>query len=231
MPEDPPEVLERFHETLELVQIVARQVARSFGQSVEVTDLESYGREGLLNAARRFDAERGVPFRAYANYRVRGAIIDGVRADARLSRRMHEKTRALQAAATTSEGTLEDLQAPSPAGSTAADADVALSSQLASMATAMAVAMATSSDASQETLASADESPEEATSKAELLELVREAVAELPDQESELVRRHYFDGERLDHVATSLGLSKSWVSRLHTRAVDRLTRRLRSVAG
>jgi RNA polymerase sigma factor for flagellar operon FliA len=50
------------------------------------------------------------------------------------------------------------------------------------------------------------------------------------EDERELVRRHYLEGERFDHVAASLGLSKSWGSRLHTRAVARLTKRLRSLA-
>jgi len=41
-----------------------------------------------------------------------------------------------------------------------------------------------------------------------------------------LIRRHYLEGERFDHVAAELGLSKSWASRLHTRAIGRLTKRL-----
>ena len=57
---------------------------------------------------------------------------------------------------------------------------------------------------------------------------VRTAVAELPEQERTLVERHYFGGERFDKVAAELGLSKSWASRLHTRAVARLVERFRS---
>ena len=73
-------------------------------------------------------------------------------------------------------------------------------------------------------------SPEEAVAQAELRKMVIEALEELPSDERELVRRHYLEGERFDHVAASLGLSKSWGSRLHTRAVARLTKRLRSLA-
>jgi RNA polymerase sigma factor for flagellar operon FliA len=50
---------------------------------------------------------------------------------------------------------------------------------------------------------------------------------DLPTAESELVRRHYLNGERFDHVAEELGLSKSWASRLHTRALGRLAKRLK----
>ena len=73
-----------------------------------------------------------------------------------------------------------------------------------------------------------DETPEEAFSRAELMAVVRDTISELPREEAELVRRHYLEGERFDHVAAELGLSKSWASRLHTRALGRLTKRLRA---
>jgi RNA polymerase sigma factor for flagellar operon FliA len=61
--------------------------------------------------------------------------------------------------------------------------------------------------------------------------VVRSAIAELPNEESELVRRHYLEGERFDAVAADIGLSKSWASRLHTRAIGRLSKRLRRTGG
>ncbi len=84
-----PEVLERFSSGLPLVDIIARQILRTLGGVAELDELLSFGREGLWDAARRFDESRGVPFRGYANFRVRGSIIDGVRASSRLSRRTH----------------------------------------------------------------------------------------------------------------------------------------------
>jgi len=227
---DDPEVLERFHGALELVDIIARQVRRSVGPGVELEDLLSYGREGLLDAARRYDPARGVPFRAYANFRVRGAVVDGVRASARLPRRIHERLRAFDAAGRVSEGAAEDtLGAPPPPGS-AADAERALEKHLAAMATAMAVGLVTEAargDEGELTSVDTGRDPEEALGHAELLAHIRAAIEELPKQEAELVRRHYLNGERFDHVAAELGLSKSWASRLHTRAIDRLSKRLR----
>ena len=96
---DESETLRRFEETLDLVEIVARQVGRVIGGAVELDDLRSFGREGLLDAARRYDPSRGVPFRGYANYRVRGAIFDGVRKMSRLPRRVHERLAGLSALA------------------------------------------------------------------------------------------------------------------------------------
>ena len=228
---DSPEVLERFHSTLELVDLIARQVRRTLGHGVELDDLVSYGREGLLEAARRYDASRGVPFRSYANFRVRGAVVDGVRANARLPRRLHEKLRAFDAASRVSEGALEDVLGTRDAPAAPAEAERALETHLAAMATAIAVGLVSESATGEEgepTSLDMRSSPEEALGNARLLASVREAIDTLPPEEAELVRRHYLNGERFDHVAADLGLSKSWASRLHTRALGRLAKRLRS---
>ncbi|HEY6726301.1 MAG TPA: sigma-70 family RNA polymerase sigma factor [Polyangiaceae bacterium] len=224
---------ERFEANLDLVDILARQVGRRFGEFVELDDLVSYGREGLLDASRRFDASRGVPFRAYANFRVRGAIIDGVRTMARVPRRVHERLGALAALARVSEGAVEDLQVAPPPGAQAVDAERALTDHLRSMATAMAMGLlaptARDDDGEPIPVVDAETTPEEAMGKAELMQLVTEAIEELPAQEAELVKRHYLQGDRFDLVAQELGLSKSWASRLHTRALGRLSKRLRGL--
>lgn len=226
---DTPEVLERFQAQLELVEIVARQIARAMGSAIELDDLLSFGREGLLDAARKFDGERGVPFRAYANFRVRGAIIDGVRSLAQLPRRTYERLNGLSSALKVSEGAADDAFANST-NPTRAQADQGLSEHLAAVAAAIAVGLVAPTGIGEDgeiVQVSSAESPEEAVSRAQMLALVQGALAALPEDEAVLVRRHYLEGERFDHVAQSLGLSKSWASRLHTRAMQRLARRLR----
>jgi RNA polymerase sigma factor FliA len=226
---DAPEVLERFQAQLELVDIIARQTARAMGPVVELDDLRSFGREGLLDAARKFDSERGVPFRAYANFRVRGAIIDGIRSMAQLPRRAYERLNGLSAALKVSEGAADDTFA-SPENTSRGQADQALGDHLAAMATAITVGLiapAGVGDDGERIQVSTAETPEDAVARAQLLALVQGAIHELPDEEEQLVRRHYLEGERFDHVAQSLGLSKSWASRLHSRAMQRLAKRLR----
>lgn len=227
---DASEELARFESALDLVEAIARRVAREVGGGAELAELVSYGREGLLDAARRFDPARGVPFRGYASFRVRGAIIDGVRRSSRLPRRAHERLNGLLAASRTSEGAYEDALAPPAPGATPADAERALAEHLAAMATAMAVGLLAQTGFTEEgervPVATAED-PEAALGRAELLAVVKAAIAELPPEEEELVRRHYLEGERFDHVAAELGLSKSWASRLHTRAIKRLSAKLR----
>jgi RNA polymerase sigma factor FliA len=231
--EDTKEVLERFHSHMDLVDLIARQLARELGRSAELDDLRAMGHQGLLEAARRFDEGRGVTFRRFANYRVRGAMLDGVRKSAPLPRRAHARIRALEAALLVAETTAEDAVTGSLASSDPRACEQKLTEHLADMATAMAVGLLATPAVGDEGEPSAVDrtlSPEEAVAQAELRKLVVDALEELPPDERELVRRHYLEGERFDQVAASLGLSKSWGSRLHTRAVARLTKRLRSLA-
>jgi RNA polymerase sigma factor for flagellar operon FliA len=230
---DSAEVLARFEQHQDLVPSIARQVLRSCGEGVEMDDLMSFARQGLLDAARRYDAARGVPFAAYARLRMRGATIDGVRGLKHLPRRVHHKLRALEAATQYSEGVTEDVLA-GPRTATPADAERALSEHLAGMATAMALGLVarTGYEGDGERVAiSQGADPEAAVAQAELSDRVRQAIESLPAQEAELVRRHYLEGERFDVVSTELGLSKSWGSRLHARALQRLSKRLRGLEG
>jgi RNA polymerase sigma factor for flagellar operon FliA len=218
---DSPEVLSRFNAELDLVDIIARQMVRRMSPGVvTLDDLHSFGREGLLHAARSYDASRGVPFRRWANLRVRGAMIDGVRQFGTLPRQAYRELKALEAGDVLLEQYDED-DAARPAES-AEDADSRLSSFLAGMATAIAVG--TMGRAEGDDVAT----PEDLLSSAQMLERVRAAVARLPTQERHMVERHYFEGERLDQAAAALGLSKSWGSRLHARAIELITQSLQS---
>jgi len=222
---DSPEVLARFHAQLDLVDLNARQVARRLATtSVTLDDLRSFGREGLLQAARTFDESRGVPFRRWANLRIRGAMIDGVRQWGSLPRRIYRELRAI-AAADRVQATYDEEDAANPAASPEA-ADARVSSYLAGIATAMALGSIASTQEGLD-VPSPDETPEQLAMTSELIERVKGVLPLLPASERALVERHYFGDETLDQAAASLGLSKSWGSRLHARAIESLARHLR----
>jgi RNA polymerase sigma factor for flagellar operon FliA len=226
---DSTEALERFHACLDLVDIIARQVSKRLSTIADLDELLSFGREGLLDASRRFDASRGVSFRAYANFRVQGAIYDGLRRSASLPRRARERIAALEAAALVSEGEAEYSAARGEA-SDLGRAEKFLANHLSTMATAAAIRIAADRNKPVETLDSlvdARDNPEQAFARAELLDVVRREAAALPKDEAEVVRRMYFEGQRLEDVAREHGVSLSWASRLHTRAVARLCKRMK----
>jgi RNA polymerase sigma factor FliA len=239
---DPPEVLERFHSGLELVAIIANKLSRTMPKALERDDLLSAGREGLLDAARRFDAAHGASFNTYASLRIRGSMLDAMRQLSALPRYEYYRVTALQAAAEFSEG-----EWPKGAGQTAragalaagagAVAEKSFDERLESMAVAAAVRLRVTVEQEQEADAEQEfgQNPEEAVGKAELLYRIRREIdvmveeRELPVDEREILQRHYFDGTSITDIARDMGLDKSWVSRQHTRAIARLTERLRSL--
>jgi len=225
--QDPAEVLERFEAELELVSLVARQVSRSVRGLAERDDLMSAGREGLLDAARRYDAARGVPFRAFANFRVRGAMLDAVRRMATIPRRTYERLAAEEAALLVSEGSAEHAFADAGAPNVV-EAEHALDEHLAAMATAAAVSLVAEAGRAVAPSEDADANPEEALARAELMALVEQALSEISPREAEIVRLHYLEGHSIESIARTLNIDKSWTSRLHTRAMARITKRLRS---
>jgi len=221
---DSAEVVARIREGMDLVDSMARQIRRQFGAWVSAEDLASQGREALLGAARSFDPDRGVPFRRWAALRMRGAMIDGLRSHGNLPRRVYRKLRAAQAADRIHANALEESAAtpPTASGSDSAEAaDAKLADHLGTAAMAMALGfLRMKSSEALEHAADPTESPEDAVARAELLGIIREAIAERPEQEQHLLHRHYFDDVNFDEAAREIGLSKSWASRLHARAIE-----------
>lgn len=227
LPADSPEVLERFKSHLALVEIVARQVARGVGPHVEMEELVSGGREGLLDAARRYDATRGIPFKMYASYRVRGAMIDAIRRTSALPRRAYDRLAALEASSLVCEGDAGNSLARAAEGTGRNETVVA--EQVAAMATAAAIAVLARTrggNAEDAREIPAESNPEREFERAELLALVRQSLSELPPDQAEIIRRHYFEGQAMEDVAATLAISGSWARRLHTRAMAQLAKRL-----
>ena len=223
---DSPEVTARIQAGLDLVDINARQFAKRLGHALSVDEISSYGHEGLLRAARTFEEERGVPFRRWANLRIRGAILDGLRAQGDLPRHVYRRLNAIEGGDRMHDTLLEEDSA-SPAPS-AEEADRRLGNYLAGIATAMAIGVVAEARGGDLTaLADRGPSPEEALAKEQLVKVVREILATRPEEERTLVRRHYFEGATFEQAAHELGLSKSWASRLHARAIDGIARELK----
>jgi RNA polymerase sigma factor for flagellar operon FliA len=154
-------------------------------------------------------------------------MIDGIRQWGDLPRRIYRELRAMEAADHVLEG-YDDETAADPARTPEA-ADARLTGYLAGMATAIAVG-SMAADAGELAHGEAGPAtPENLVGELELLTKLRAIVANLPDRERALVERHYFGGETLDAAAASLGLSKSWGSRLHARAIESIGRELRKL--
>jgi RNA polymerase sigma factor for flagellar operon FliA len=199
------------------VRGVVKHTRAQLGIEGDAEDLIACAFEGLIEARRRFDPARGVPFKSFAYYRVRGAVLDGVRSMAYLPRRAYARMRAAEALDL--EGEPASEARAQRAGDAAPDAEASLRA-IDGILGRVAAAYCTAAGAQEED--AEPNNPEHAALVRERKERVRRALESLPDQERQLIRGHYIEGRNFDDIAKDLGLSKSWASRLHTRALARM---------
>lgn len=79
-----------------LVEMVVHRLAISLPHSVQRDDLISFGCNGLLDAIDKFDLERGLQFETYASWRIKGAMIDGLRQADWVPRSIRDKARKIE---------------------------------------------------------------------------------------------------------------------------------------
>lgn len=208
----------------DFVEVVVTRLIRSMGLPLALKeDFISAAFLGLIEAAGRFDASRGLDFRSYAYLRIRGAVVDYIRSACVLSGHAYRKLRALEAAQELREQALNDSEGacgrPSPRQSLKHIEKAALSFKLA----------AVSQDESEPSIQD-DTTPEDVLEKKQESQKIRSIVATLPEKERTIIEQYYFHDRKLVDVAEQFaGLSKSWVSRLHDRALEMLREKLSEV--
>jgi RNA polymerase sigma factor for flagellar operon FliA len=185
-------------------------------------DFVAAGLLGLVEAAGRFDAGRGSEFRSFAYLRVRGAVIDHIRASCELSGHAYQVLKALESAQELRTQSLEDRRSrrSSPSGHAAEGIEVLSKS-------AVAYAIVGAAHGQPLYVNESPSDPEREISEKQTSEKIRAAIATLPEKERTIVEQYYFNDLTLSEVAKGYsGLSKSWVSRLHDRALSMLRERL-----
>ncbi len=205
----------------------AKMIFPRVKEHLEFDELVSLGNAGLAEAASRYDADKGATFATFAWYRVQGAVIDGIRRMTPLPRRVWHKLVALRAAADYLEHQGEreagaaKTGAQPPAG---ADALEAVRRSISAIRTMYMTSLESLAERSGFDPQSAALSPSQALDQKQLSGRLASALADLPAREKALLTKHYYEGKNLLEAGEELGISKSWASRLHAQAVDRLRR-------
>jgi RNA polymerase sigma factor for flagellar operon FliA len=196
-------------------------------QHVDFDELVAMGNTGLAEAASRYDPTKGASFNTFAWYRVHGAIIDGIRRNTNLPRRVWAKLVALRAASEYLEHQADREQGVKAKGAPQASGPEALAKIKEAM-SAIRTMYVTSLEGLQDDKgfdpAGETVDPVEKIDVRRFGVRVRKAIEALPEKERELVKKHYWEGKNLLEAGAELGISKSWASRLHAQAVDRLRR-------
>ena len=208
------------------VRNIAGKIMKTLSGDVDFEDLVGYGELGLIEAADRFDPKFNVNFMTFAYYRIRGAIYDGLRGMGWISRSQYARIR-YEERANTFLASVHERHSSSVDQRPLHD-EV---NELAEAITGLASIFITSLDAN-EGLQISDDAHPNAQQKLELKEakkIIRKAIKLLPDQERTLLEYYYYKEMTLQQAGETLGLSKSWASRLHARAIQKLQKIVREM--
>lgn len=201
----------------------AGRIARRLPRHVLVGDLVSAGFVGLVDAFMKFDPTRMESFEAYVDHRIRGAILDELRAHDPLTRDQRAFARRLSVARQT---------VANETGQAATEHELAarlglpletFRAQLERMSSTSARSEATPYD--EELLAAsepANDRPDECVSARQERAQVAQAIDRLPPRQREVLRMHYEEGRTLREIGEVLGVTESRISQIHSEAVARL---------
>ncbi|MFD8597754.1 RNA polymerase sigma factor WhiG [Kitasatospora sp. NPDC059646] len=215
-----------------LVKYVAGRVGVGLPANVEQADFVSSGIFGLIDAIEKFDIDRAIKFETYAISRIRGAIIDELRALDWIPRSVRQKAKAVERAYATLEARLRRTPHDPEV---AAEMGIALD-ELHTIFSQLSLANVVALD---ELLHSAGEggdrltlvetlpdngadNPVEIAEDRELRRLLASAVNTLPEREKTVVTLYYYEGLTLAEIGQVLGVTESRVSQIHTKSVLQL---------
>jgi RNA polymerase sigma factor for flagellar operon FliA len=219
-----------------LVKFVAGRVAAGLPQSIEQSDLVSYGIFGLIDAIDKFDPARGFKFETYAISRIKGAIIDELRSIDWVPRSVRAKARAVERAYSKLENELkrtpDDREVAAELGMTQAELDGVLSQVSFTGLVALDELLAaggsdrTGGSTVGDTIADRAHDPVEAFEVDEMKHLLADAINRMPDRERLVLTLYYYEGLTLAEIGGVLGVTESRVCQIHTKAILQLRGRL-----
>ena len=218
-----------------LVKYVAGRLGSGLPAHVDENDLVSYGLLGLIGAIERYDPDRDIKFETYAIARIKGAIIDELRALDWVPRSVRSRAREIERAIAELEAKLgiapTDEQIAEKIGITIKELEDSLTDISRSSIAALDELWSVSGDGDQVSLMDTIEDttgppPAEVLDETETREALAEAIARLPEREKLVVTLYYYEELTLREIGEVLGVTESRVSQLHTKAILRLKARL-----
>jgi RNA polymerase sigma factor for flagellar operon FliA len=224
-------------EHLPTVRFLARRIHERLPQHVELDDLISAGVVGLIDAFSKFDHSKKVQFKSYAQFRIRGAILDSLRTLDWSPRELRRKGRAVEEAIRSMTQRLG--RAPHEM-EIAGEMSLSLIEyqQLLGELKGLEIGslqMERSEDSGDEELAYIPGSPEDdplfRCLKGEMKQRLADAIEDLPEKERMVLTLYYYEELTMKEIGLTLGVVESRVSQIHSSAVLRLRTSLAALAG
>lgn len=212
-----------------LVKYVAGRVAVGLPANIDQADLVSYGIFGLIDAIEKYEPARGIKFETYAISRIRGAIIDELRAIDWVPRSVRSKARTIEKAYSELENR---LKRPPSDGEIAEEMDISIEelnniyTQLSTVSLIALDELMTVDGEKGDKLSLVDTledtktvGPMEAFESEEMKDILADAINRLPEREKIVVTLYYYEGLTLAQIGEVLGVTESRICQMHTKAV------------
>ena len=218
-----------------LVKYVAGRMAVNMPPQVEFDDLVSYGIFGLIDAIEKYEPSRGFKFKTYATTRIRGGIIDELRALDWIPRSVRQKSRQLQQVYSDLENRLgraaTDDEVARELGITLADFEQLINDVSGTAVISLDDVWHVGSDDDEiqvgDTVAGSEKDhPNYRIEREEVKSVLIDAIKQLPPREKEVIALYYYEELTLKEIGLVLGVTESRVSQLHSKAIFRLKSRL-----
>lgn len=211
-------------EHLYLVRAIAQEVRYSLPQSVDVEDLVQAGSLGLIQAARRFEPERGFVFSTFARHRIKGSILDGLRDLDWASRDDRKKMKKIDAALWELERDLNRAPTTEEIAARLGVSALALWRVLCRVPIELSCPTFPEHIENDNPLDIPDprDWPEKLCARSEMQGQIAAAVASLPPRYREMIRLYYFEDLSMLECGKRMGVAESRISQMHSVAMKRL---------
>ena len=218
-----------------MVRKVASQMMARLPANVNVDDLIQAGMIGLMDALSRFDAAQGVLFETFATQRVKGAMLDELRASDWLPRSVRKNQRSISQAI--QRGEQKHHRAPTEA-EIALELGISLASYQTMLANSRGAQLIYLDEHHEDEqgdnrriehqLVDEGQNPIEQLRDARMRTVLVEAIQKLPEREKLLMSMYYEQELNLKEIGAVMGITESRVCQLHSQAIGRLRIKLKA---
>lgn len=212
------------------VRFIAQRIHRRLPLFVPLEDLVHSGVLGLLEAAHKYDSTKNIQFKTFAQFRIRGAILDSLRELDRASRRMRAKSRRLNAACEQlsqklgRQPTEEEIANELGLDTTALRklAGILRGLEPADRQAAYGQDRAETRDRIESVPANPQENPFAQCLQSEMKQQLAQAMSLLSEREKQILSLHYFEQLTMQEIASKLELGNSRISQIHSASLAKL---------
>ena len=220
-----------------LIRYIVNRIAVRLPSHIDLDDLHNTGVIGLMDAIEKYDPEKNCKFKTYAEFRIKGAILDQLRSLDWVPRSVRQKSRRLERAY---------LEVEQRLGRSATEHEVAhslglglgefhfLVNQVRGVSMVNLDELRSGSDSDQSGFGDIfedvkAENPFHSLKSRELRQAVSDCISSLPEKERLVISLYYYEDLNMKEIGNVLGITESRVCQIHTKAVGRLRSRLRNL--